>query len=367
MVDVGVYCLNVGEGNCCALIDPLPDGRPGAFQAALIDLGVDGARLVDWLREVNVGYIPLIALSHNDRDHIIGLEEVVRAFRRRIGQLLFVPDRPTARIPYWLEAQNWASQGIIRGTGQLATPRNFRPGMGAVLLGPPQVGYRLHCLYPDVFQQYAVVHGAARPGPQVGRGPNATSAVLGMSRTERPEAQPRRMRVLFGGDLDLPGWHCLVESRHRIAADVLIVPHHGAPRGPTADFGYDDLAAAVQPQFAVFSVGTRQRHVRPRNEVTSRHPLPETVRAFRTQGATVLCTQITRRCVDAPEKLPSAAVITLPLATEEIDLSPSGVSCASTVVVTVPERGRPTVMHLSEHQDAVEQLSPAGHHPLCRS
>jgi glyoxylase-like metal-dependent hydrolase (beta-lactamase superfamily II) len=364
--DLAVYCLNVGQGNCCAIIDPSPEGRPGPYQAVLIDLGVDGARLVDWLREVNVRYIPLIALSHNDRDHIVGLEEVVRAFRRRVGQLLFVPDRPTLQIPFWLEADEWARQGLIDSTGQLTTPRAYRPGMGVVLLGPPQVSYRLHCLYPDLFQHYAAVHGAGRAGTPVGHGPNATSAILGLSRTQRPEAQPRRMWVLFGGDLDFPGWRCLVESRHRLAADVLVAPHHGAPRGATADFGQAELVRAIKPQFVVFSVGTRQRHVQPRTEATARHPHPETVRAVRAEGATVLCTQITRRCVDEPERLPGGSVMRLPLVPALPDLSPSGVGCAGTVVITIPDRGRPSVLYLGEHQDAVDQLQSDGHHPMCR-
>jgi hypothetical protein len=45
------------------------------------------------------------------------------------------------------------------------------------------------------------------------------------------------MRILLGGDLDLPGWRCLVESGHRLKADVLIVPHHGAPGGASSAFG----------------------------------------------------------------------------------------------------------------------------------
>jgi glyoxylase-like metal-dependent hydrolase (beta-lactamase superfamily II) len=117
-MEVGVYCLNVGQANCLAVLDPVPGGPPGAYQAALIDVGVDGHRLAEWLRDAGVRRILLIALTHNDEDHILGLTDVVQAYRKRVEQLLFVPDRPTGGLPYrgMLRRGPRALPGIRTGT-----------------------------------------------------------------------------------------------------------------------------------------------------------------------------------------------------------------------------------------------------------
>jgi competence protein ComEC len=352
-MDVSVYCLNVGQANCLAVLDSLPRGDPGDLQASLIDLGADGPRLVAWLKEAGVRRIPLIALTHNDDDHILGLEWVVRAYGMRIGQLLFVVDRPPARIPFWLEAEAWKNKGIIEGTGQLDTPAVARPGMGRVLVEPPEVGYRLHCIYPDVFQLYSAVHRAPKAGAKTGHGPNATSAVLALAMA----GNPKRIRILFGGDLDFRGWRCLVEAGYRLDADVLVVPHHGGPGAAHAAFSYGDLARHVKPRYALFSVGTRQGYG---------HPRPEMVAALRTEGAAVLCTQLTRRCHDDPDAVSNRSVVPLSLLYPAIDLSPSGTACAGTVIVVIRASGRLSMLRLGEHQTAVDTLHADGHHPLCR-
>jgi len=55
-MDLSLYCLNVGQANCLVLLDLLPKGRPGEYQAVVIDVGVDGTRLARWLRDVGVRF-----------------------------------------------------------------------------------------------------------------------------------------------------------------------------------------------------------------------------------------------------------------------------------------------------------------------
>src|SRR5437899_2275482 len=109
-----------------------------------------------------------------------------------------------------MDAQRWRNSRWVRSVDLLRTPSASTPGMGATLVEPPTTSYRLHCVYPDVFQHHAVVHRAQQVGPRTGRGPNATSAVV---RLARP-ARPTRTTILFGGDLDFPGWRSMVQSGH---------------------------------------------------------------------------------------------------------------------------------------------------------
>jgi hypothetical protein len=151
-----------------------------------------------------------------------------------------------------------------------------------------------------------------------------------------------------------------------LQTDVLVAPHHGAPRGSSAAFGPAELAAETQPRFVLFSVGTRQQHVSVRNEATARHPLPDVVTAFRNQGSVVLCTEISGRCHDDPENVPGKSVIPLPSIIDRHDFSPSGSACAATIMLVLRDTGHLIVSRLADHQIAVDALQAAGQHPICR-
>ena len=69
---VGLYCFEVGQASCAALIDPIPRRRR-SFQATVIDAGGAGAQLAQRLDGLGVQRIAAIALTHNDGDHIRGL------------------------------------------------------------------------------------------------------------------------------------------------------------------------------------------------------------------------------------------------------------------------------------------------------
>jgi hypothetical protein len=367
-LEIGVYCLDVGQGNCLAIIDPLPGGRVGEFQASLIDVGTDGDRLADWLLSIGVRRIPLVALTHNDDDHVRGLEQLVNRFRPtgrgrpRIGRVQFLIDRDPGRIPFYLDAQDWAQGRLIGQAGRLETPQSSTPNMGTFLIQEPDASYRLHCAFPIFPYSEAVSRGAPTRGARPGRNPNDTCGVI---RLARP-ANPRRTRVLFGGDLSYPGWQKMRDDGCALETDVLVAPHHGAPRGDSPTFGPTELAAETKPTHVLFSVGTRQKHFRKKNEATARHPLEDVVKAFRAQDANVLCTQISKRCHDNPETVPNRSVISLPSLTQPHDLSPSGCACAGTILVILRDSGRITLTRLADHQTAVNNLLPAGHHPICR-
>jgi len=286
---------------------------------------------------------------------------LVWRFRRRIGRVLFVIDRdPTGHppIPFYTDVQHWVARGSIAATGRLERPYQFRPGLGHRLIQEPDASYRLYCAFPTMQQAEAVVHGTPVIGRTAARvNPNATSGVLRLTRT----VNPRRTRVLFGGDLDYRGWQWMVQDGLDLKTDVLVAPHHGAPWGATPRFGPSELADATNPSLVLFSVGTRQPFA-----ASGRHPNPDVVREFRSRSATVLCTQITHRCHDAPETIAGRSVIAPPSLTQPHDLSPSGSACAGTVLVTLRESGHIAVARVNEHQAAVNQLQNAGNHPICR-
>jgi competence protein ComEC len=344
---IGVYCLEVGQGQCIALIGPSPEGS----QAALIDVGVEGERLAEWLKTFGVRRIPLVVLTHNHEDHIKGLAPLVEAFPGQIGDVRFVIDQAPGEIPFWIVLQRWRAAGKIGSADVIYPPDTSQPGNGLELLDPGLAGFQLFCIYPTVFEAGAVAHDAPLLGTHPGRDANAASAILRLARL----SDPGRTIALFGGDLTFRGWRRLDEKGHDLSAEVLVVPHHGSSHGAGQTFGPEHLARAVRPRYALFSVGTDNPFGHPRDEV---------VRAFRDAHSTILCTQITGRCVESPEGLSDRAV--LARTGHEPNLAGRGVACAGTIVVRVPDAGPVDVHRLTDHQAAADRLPLAQERPMCR-
>jgi competence protein ComEC len=346
---VGLYCFEVGQASCAALIDPIPRRRR-SFQATVIDAGGAGAQLAQRLDGLGVQRIAAIALTHNDGDHIRGLTALVQAYRGRVGDVWLLTDRGTAPHSIWMPVQQWLEQGWTQRIRRLEAPAEAPPGVGEDLLNEQETAYRLYCIYPSMFDVEAVVHGAERLGEPLGRGPNAVSAVLRLTLADAPAPT----LVLFGGDLDYPGWRHL-HLRCDLRAPAFVVPHHGGSSGATAEFGAPELADAVRPRFALISVGSTNDYG---------HPHAFLIRDLRRVGASVLCTQITPQCVADPGSVHGGAV--LPRAPATPRVGRSGTACAGTVVLVIREGPALSVERLAEHQAAVDQLHADGHHPLCR-
>jgi competence protein ComEC len=88
--------------------------------------------------------------------------------------------------------------------------------------------------------------------------PNAMSCVLRISNG--------RETALLVGDLESPQEARLVEASAPLAADVLLVPHHGSKTSSSAAF-----LDAVHPSFAIVQAGYRNRFGHPAPPVMDRY------------------------------------------------------------------------------------------------
>jgi competence protein ComEC len=240
---VVVTFLDVGQGDA-ALVE-----GPRGF-VALIDGGgsIDGAfdpgaRVIEpVLRRKIIGRIDVVVLSHPHPDHMNGLFRVLERFE----------------VDSFWSAEDGAGNpeydrllALARGRGVEVGParRLERDGLVIDPLGP-----------------YVADQIRAPPGLEA----NDASLVIGLQFGQR--------RLLFTGDIEAQGEAELL-GRHEAAAlrsDVLKVPHHGSRTSSSAD-----LVAAVAPQWAVMSLGRRNRFGFPR---------PEVVQRFRQHGVDVLRT-----------------------------------------------------------------------------
>jgi len=339
--NIGMYCLEVGKGAATAIIEPISNRKPVAYQATIVDVGDKGVRLAQWLQANGVDRIPAILLTHNDADHIGALATLVQAYKGKIGRLRFVVDRRRTP-PFWFPAQKWVQYGWVQDLDIMGTPYFARPGTGELLVGPVDgVGFRLYCSYPPRMWGIGLWAKFEMAWTFFFGGANQLSAVLKLT---PPNASTPTLS-LFGGDLDYKGWQYLVDSKHDLQTQVLLVPHHGGPQRRTQAFGATHLAGATQPTLALISVGTYNNDY---------HPHGDLVTAMRAAGATVLCTQITPQCLlVAPGAVLNEAL--LPRLPKLFRLSSVGTACAGTILVQFLVGGA-TVRRIASHQQAVDQL-----------
>lgn len=107
--------------------------------------------------------------------------------------------------------------------------------------------------------QFEMLH----PTPQIYIGdrwkPNAHSCTLKVS--------AGGVSMLLGGDIEAPQEAMLIDAMpQKLAATVLLAPHHGSGTSSTPDF-----LDAVAPKIAVFQVGYRNRYHHPKPQVEARY------------------------------------------------------------------------------------------------
>lgn len=82
--------------------------------------------------------------------------------------------------------------------------------------------------------------------------------------------------ILFTGDIERKAEFRLVSSGQDLRAEILKVPHHGSKNSSTPQF-----LDAVRPQYAVFSLGERNRY---------RFPPPQVIKRYQERGCRILRT-----------------------------------------------------------------------------
>lgn len=253
-----VLFLSVGQGDAALL--RLPDGS-----VVLVDCGgaADGGRdpgerdVLPLLRDLGVGHLAAVFVSHPHPDHVLGLGAVLDA------------------IPV----------DAAFGNGE--------PGEGDAATAVA----RLHptVLRPGSTWSMGGVAFEVLGGDRAGLSGNDASLVL--------RVRYGRVAFLFPGDVETAGEDAAVRAGG-LAADVVKVPHHGSRTSSSPAF-----VAAVRPRFAVVSVGAMNRFGFPR---------PETLERWRASGAEVLRTDqgAVRFLSDGKEvRRVAAGVVTDPLAT----------------------------------------------------
>ncbi len=109
--------------------------------------------------------------------------------------------------------------------------------------------------------QFEMLHPLAASYDHAQLSPNARSCTLKITVGSHA--------ILLAGDIEAAQEAELIDrSRGKLAATVLLAPHHGSGTSSTPDF-----LAAVHPELALFQVGYRNRYHHPKTEVYERYGL----------------------------------------------------------------------------------------------
>ena len=191
-----------------------------------------GERVVVPLLQALGERLDLVVLSHGDSDHTGGASAVLR--RQPQARLLGAPGASSAPLPPGvvpqpcLAGQRWQWDGV-----EFAVLHPFAPAVQ--------------------------VDGARAPIS------NARSCVV------RVQAQPAQSgrsggAALLTGDIERAQEQALLAASAPLAADLLLVPHHGSKTSSS-----DAFIAAVRPSAALVQTGWRNRFGHPAAEVAQRY------------------------------------------------------------------------------------------------
>jgi competence protein ComEC len=236
-----------------ALLWHVPRPAPGEFDLLAADIGQGNAVIVRtaqhtlvydtgpaYSRDTDAGQrvlvpllrawdekVDLLVLSHRDADHIGGAAAVLRM-------------QPQARLLSSLEDQHPLQ--ALRHSGRCTAGQAW-----------DWDGVHFEILHPQA-DDYAHVNK-----------PNAVSCVLRIGND--------RAHALLAGDLEQGQEQMLVDDAAGLAADLLLVPHHGSRTSSSVRF-----LDAVQPAAAVVQAGYRNRFG---------HPAPDVMERYRERGIAV--------------------------------------------------------------------------------
>ncbi len=251
-----VTFLDVGQGDAAFI--RFPDGKTmlvdGGLNSSRIEtteagiakrVGYDhGERTLDpFLCHEGVFGIDLLLLSHPDNDHGGGFAHILGEFD--VKRVLGVPHQDLSKSTHQILHEIVDAKGIPHALGYA----------GTIDLTSTT---RLELLHP--FDAASTdLHD---------KDVNNDSLVLKLTYGD--------VRILFTGDIGRKVELKLVESGEDLRAEIIKVPHHGSKTSSSAEF-----LDAVRPQYAIFSLGQRNRY---------RFPSAVVVKRYRERGCRILRT-----------------------------------------------------------------------------
>ena len=263
-----VVTLDVGQGD--AAFVRFPDNRTllidGGIQRTYYDdkkqRQVDydvGKRIIEpYLDFRGVRRLDMVVLTHPDLDHGGGLGHILENFE--VGRVLGISDMP-------LDSQTHQQLHAIVKANDI--PYAF-PYAGTIELTPTAT---LNLLHPI----------DAASTNLLDQDKNDDSLVMKLTY--------REVDILFTGDIGKKAEARLIASGQDLRSEILKVPHHGSSTSSSVQF-----IEAVQPRYAIFSLGQSSQYQFPHSDVVARYQARGCVQLRTDKAAAITLRTDGKRC-----------------------------------------------------------------------
>ena len=200
----------------------------------------------------------MVVLTHPDLDHGGGLGHILRNFE--VGRVLGISDMP-------LNSQTHQQlHAIVRAND---IPYAF-PYAGTIELTPTAT---LNLLHPI----------DAASTNLLDQDKNDDSLVMKLTY--------REVDILFTGDIGKKAEARLIASGQDLRSEILKVPHHGSSTSSSVQF-----IEAVQPRYAIFSLGQSSQYQFPHSDVVARYQARGCVQLRTDKAAAITLRTDGKRC-----------------------------------------------------------------------
>lgn len=232
--EFSINMLDIGQGDCFVVNDGNNDIYISDCGSTTVQ-NVGKTRLLPFLKSKGWGKVDTIFISHMDKDHVNGVNDLLKCAEITIGRIII-------SASYTSDKLNCAELEELKELAKMRDIKLFYMKKGDEIVGK-DISFR--CIYPT--------------GEEDIEDQNEASIVMRMDYKE--------LSMLFTGDIAGSTEEKIIEGSDKdtLDCDILKVCHHGSKNSST-----DDFLKKVSPKLYLISCGLMNRYGHPHRDALSR-------------------------------------------------------------------------------------------------
>jgi DNA internalization competence protein ComEC/Rec2-like protein len=232
--EFSINMLDIGQGDCFVVNDGNNDIYISDCGSTTVQ-NVGKTRLLPFLKSKGWGKVDTIFISHMDKDHVNGVNDLLKCAEITIGRIII-------SASYKSDKLNCAELEELKELAKIRDIKLFYMKKGDEIVGK-DISFR--CIYPT--------------GEEDIEDQNEASIVMRMDYKE--------LSMLFTGDIAGSTEEKIIEGSDKdtLDCDILKVCHHGSKNSST-----DDFLKKVSPKLYLISCGLMNRYGHPHRDALSR-------------------------------------------------------------------------------------------------
>ena len=232
--EFSINMLDIGQGDCFVVNDGNNDIYISDCGSTTVQ-NVGKTRLLPFLKSKGWGKVDTIFISHMDKDHVNGVNDLLKCAEITIGRIII-------SASYKSDKLNCAELEELKELAKMRDIKLFYMKKGDEIVGK-DISFR--CIYPT--------------GEEDIKDQNEASIVMRMDY--------KGLSMLFTGDIAGSTEEKIIDSSDEdiLDCDILKVCHHGSKNSST-----DDFLKKVSPKLYLISCGLMNRYGHPHRDALSR-------------------------------------------------------------------------------------------------